>query len=174
MLYFWGKSWFTVVWSWSNCWECSLRQVEMCTITDNLVGVISKYCHTFYKKENLSSVRILLREDQKHNKNVTWKKSNSNTVGLNLADVHINRSFNLFFLHLVVWSLKTSLTPPLYQDRKVSSHVFCVGGFDITSLYYFSVGIWKCSDSVVFIVFHFINTTQCQVVWLIDWCLKPI
>ena len=41
-----------------------------------------------------------------------------------------------------------------YQANKVCSHVFCVlVGFDYAFFYNFSIGYWKCSDSVVLFFF---------------------
>ena len=45
----------------------------------------------------------------------------------------------------------------MFQGRKVSSHVFCVGDIDFDFFYEFSILSWKCSNSVVFFVFHFIS-----------------
>jgi hypothetical protein len=34
----------------------------------------------------------------------------------------------------------------------------CVRGINVASFYDFSIGFWKCSDSVVFFAFRFIHT----------------
>jgi hypothetical protein len=51
---------------------------------------------------------------------------------------------------------KTSLTPPLFIQVPLSSQeCLCLRGIDFASFYDFSIGIWKCSDSVVLFAFHF-------------------
>jgi hypothetical protein len=48
------------------------------------------------------------------------------------------------------------------QARTVSGHIFVCEGyrFDVASCYDFSIGIWNCSDSVIFVVFIFFNETR--------------
>ena len=55
------------------------------------------------------------------------------------------------------WAHKTSLTPRLFIEACEPSQesdlsCICVG----VSMLSLSIGFWKCSDSVVFFVFHFI------------------
>jgi len=46
----------------------------------------------------------------------------------------------------------------------------CVGGIDFASFYDFCIGIWNCSDNVVFFVFHFIaqKTTRLNVIMMLN------
>jgi len=37
-----------------------------------------------------------------------------------------------------------------FQNRKVSGHVFVLGGIDFTSFYDFSIEFWNCYENVVF------------------------
>jgi len=50
-------------------------------------------------------------------------------------------------------------SPGFIEARKVYGAVMymCIGGINFARIYDFSIGFSKCSDSVVFFVFHFIK-----------------
>jgi hypothetical protein len=66
--------------------------------------------------------------------------------------------YNLIYTAYDVWRFwthKTSLTPPLFIEVPVPCQesersCICVRGIEFATFYDFSVGIWKCSDNVVF------------------------
>ena len=69
-----------------------------------------------------------------------------------------------------VWAHKTSLISPLFIELPVTNQEsapscnLCVNGIDFASSYYFSIGFWKCSDSVVFFSLHFMKVYNIYVV----------
>ena len=64
------------------------------------------------------------------------------------------------FIAMEVWAHKTILTMPPVIEVPVPSHEsewLCISAKvnELVSFYHFSIGCWKCSDSVVFFVFNF-------------------
>jgi hypothetical protein len=65
-----------------------------------------------------------------------------------------------------VWVHKRSLTrlivlKCLWRDRKVRGHVCVCYVYRFCFFLRFVIGIGSCSDSVVFLIFHFIVETHC-------------
>ena len=62
----------------------------------------------------------------------------------------------------LVWIHKANLIPPLFIEVPVPSQesersCFCI---DLVSFYDFSIEFWNCCYRVVYVVFHFIVTTD--------------
>ena len=76
-----------------------------------------------------------------------------------------NNYFNntIYNIRCLISSLvyKTSLPHQclecMYQARDVRGHL-CVRGNNLASYYEFSIGLWNCSDSAIFFLFHFCFT----------------
>jgi hypothetical protein len=71
----------------------------------------------------------------------------------NVNRVTASFDYGMRFVHEI------TLTPTLFIEVSVPSHEknrpVCVEGIEFSSFYDFSIEIWNCSDSVVFLAFHF-------------------
>ena len=63
---------------------------------------------------------------------------------------------HIISLRVEVWANKTTLTLALFIEVPVQSQenersCICVIGIDFTSFYDFDIGVWNCSNNVVFL-----------------------
>ena len=76
------------------------------------------------------------------------------------------------FIVMEVWVHKTSLTMPPFIEVPVPSHErewLCISAkvIEFVSFYHFSIGCWKCSDSVVFFYWLMEMFRQCGIFLLV-------
>ena len=89
-------------------------------------------------------------------------KSHDTIICTMMSSIVMRYLHQSLFINHRVWSNKTSLMPPLFIEVPVPGPLsetvmhLCIMGIDVASFLDCSIGFWNCSDSVVFLVFHFV------------------